>query len=364
MSAFAALADAVTNDVGVQHYGSPLPEQRALAHGTAVVDLADRAVVALTGPDRLTWLDSITSQAVARLAPDTSGELLVLDPTGHVEHAAGIVDDGETAWLLVDVDDAEPLATWLLRMRFRAQVEITVREDLHVVGFVPGGSAAELVRPSVAPAWQDPWTHVSVGGWQYAHTATHPGTERPWTEAVLTADEHAALAGALGRGVTAAGLLASEALRIAAWRPRWSAERDERLIPHEVDWIRSAVHLDKGCYRGQETVAKVHNLGHPPRRMVMLHLDGSDSVLPEPGTPVREGEKEVGTITSAAMHHELGPIALAIVSRRVAADAVLTISSDGTEISAAQEIVVPADAGATAEIPRITRLSRRPLKQD
>ena len=78
-----------------------------------------------------------------------------------------------------------------------------------------------------------------------------------------------------------AGIWAAEALRVAAWRPRLGFETDHRTIVHEVDWLRTAVHLHKGCYRGQETVARVHNLGRPPRRLVFLHLDGSGHVLPD-----------------------------------------------------------------------------------
>jgi len=174
--------------------------------------------------------------------------------------------------------------------------------------------------------------------------------------------EEDAVASALSE-IDAAGLLATEALRIAAWRPRWSGEVDDRLLPHEADWIRSAVHLNKGCYRGQETVAKVHNLGHPPRRLAALHLDGSDDVLPSPGDTVFAGENEVGQITSVARHYEDGPIALAMLSRRAPAGD-LVVRTDGTDIAAAQQVIVPADAGATADVPRLTRLSRRPVGQD
>lgn len=366
MAGFTSLPGAVVDGDAVTHFGEPLREQRALEQGRAIAPLGDRAVVSLTGPDRLTWLDSITSQSVAHLPAGVSSELLVLDPQGRVEHAAGIVDDGETAWLLVDRDDAGPLSAWLLRMRFRAQVDIAVRDELRVIGFM--GDAAGEQLASIAPSavvWHDPWRAVAAGGWQYAQITEHPGSERDWREAIVTAAQSDELAANLG-GLRPAGVLAADALRIAAWRPRWARERDERLIPHEVDWIRSAVHLNKGCYRGQETVAKVHNLGHPPRRLVMLHLDGSDSVLPAPGDDVRaeaEGD-EVGRITSSAMHHELGPIALAVISRRVPADAVLHVRSGDTDITGAQEVVVPADAGSVADVPRLTRLSRRPLKQD
>ena len=165
--------------------------------------------------------------------------------------------------------------------------------------------------------------------------------------------------------VPAAGTLALEALRIAAWRPRLSTEADDKTIPHELDWLRSAVHLNKGCYRGQETVAKVHNLGHPPRRLVMLHLDGSEGVLPAPGdvvllpaAPAAEDSEptEVGRITSAAIHHELGPIALAVIKRTVDPSADLVVAADGAQVAAAQEVIVPTDAGAEANVPRLPRL--------
>jgi folate-binding Fe-S cluster repair protein YgfZ len=119
------------------------------------------------------------------------------------------------------------------------------------------------------------------------------------------------------------------------------------------------VHLTKGCYRGQETVAKVHNLGHPPRRLVALQLDGSDSVLPVRGAAVRVGDAVVGAVTSAALHYEDGPIALAVVRRSVSVDAEFAVDTDAGPVSAAQEVIVPPEAGATANVPRLTRLSRR-----
>ncbi|MGO1770297.1 MAG: CAF17-like 4Fe-4S cluster assembly/insertion protein YgfZ [Microbacterium sp.] len=351
----AGLDGAVVDEGAVTHFGDPMREQRALAAGAALVPLGDRAVISVTGEDRLTWLDSITSQKLTGLAAGDSTELLVLSPQGHVEHAAAVREDGETAWLIADAGDAAGLAKWLTMMRFRSRVEVTARPDLAVVGFVPGGAAEEAVPPE--RVWRDPWQAVTPGGWQYAQATEHPGADRPWCEAILDREEAEALLASGQR----AGTAAAEALRIAAWRPRWAAEVDERAIPHESDWLRSAVHLDKGCYRGQETVAKVHNLGHPPRRLVLLHLDGSESVLPERGAVVRQGQREAGRITSVARHHELGPIALAVVTRRTAADETLTVDADGAAIAAAQEIIVPGDAGATAEVPRLTRLSRRRL---
>jgi folate-binding protein YgfZ len=285
-----------------------------------------------------------------------------------VEHAAGVLDDGSSTWLIADAGDADALAGWLTRMKFRTQATVERRTDLTLVGFVDGASAAATVVAAAlasngAPLiWADPWQHVTAGGHQYAEISEHPGAALAWRVGILTNDAASALADSL-EPEAAAGLLAADALRIAAWRPRWAAEVDERSLPHESDWLRSAVHLNKGCYRGQETVAKVHNLGHPPRRLAALQLDGSDAVLPPVGSPVFAGDDEVGHITSAARHHEDGPIALAILSRRTPVGD-LTVRADGIDIAAAQQVIVPADAGATADIPRLTRLSRRPEAPD
>ena len=366
MSGFSSLPGAVTEGRGVQHFGSPIGEQRALASGRAVAPLGDRRVLAVSGPDRLTWLDSITSQATAALAPGQSSELLILDPQGRVEHAASVLDDGTTAWLIVDAGDADALLAWLLRMRFRLAVEPRDVAEYAVVGAAAaegtGPIPVELVAvPNGTPlVWRDPWPEVSPGGWAYAAADPHPGAERRWIEVIVPVEALDALAEQVAAGgLAAAGLVAADALRVAAWRPRWAAEVDERTIPHEVDWLRTAVHLTKGCYRGQETVAKVHNLGHPPRRLVLLHLDGSDSVLPARGAPVLEGDAVVGAVTSAALHHEEGPIALALVKRSTRADADLVVDAGEVRIAAAQEVIVPADAGATASVPRLPRLSRR-----
>ena len=360
--AFAGVPGAVVDGGVLVHLGRPLAEQRALASGAAVAPLGDRAVLAVPGEDRLSWLDSLTSQAIAGLAPGESTELLVLDPQGRVEHAASVVDDGETTWLLVDAVDAEPLLAWLRRMRFRLRVDPRdAGDDVAVVG----GTAAALgavhaAAPNGVPlVWSDPWPRVGAGGWGYAPAEPHPGAERDWAEAIVPRAELARLAAEAEAGELAlAWAMAADALRIAAWRPR-RTDVDERALPHELDWLRTAVHLSKGCYRGQETVAKVHNLGHPPRRLVALQLDGSDSVIPEPGAAVRLAGEVVGEVRSAALHHEEGPIALALVRRSTPVGAQLEVDTADGPVAAAQEVVVPPEAGATANIPRMPRLGRR-----
>ncbi|MGB4778602.1 YgfZ/GcvT domain-containing protein, partial [Microbacterium sp.] len=353
-----AIPGAVVDDRGLAHLGAPLREQRDLAAGRALAPLGDRTVLAVDGPDRLSWLDSITSQAVATLPPGESTELLVLDPQGHVEHAAAIVDDGERAWLIVDGERAATLFAWLNRMRFRLRVEV---QDLSGGTHVVGGTADAVAALSALAVWRDPWPGVAVGGWGYAAADPHPGAGRDWVEAVVDDAEFARIVGAAASGDRIlAGRIAADALRIAAWRPRAVAEgADGRLLPHEADWLRTAVHLDKGCYRGQETVAKVHNLGHPPRRLAFLQLDGSEAQSPAPGADVFSGDDVVGTVTSVARHYEEGPIALALLKRAVPIDAQLTVAVDDARIAAAQEVIVPPDAGRVASVPRMPRLGRR-----
>jgi hypothetical protein len=330
-------------DTGVAwHYGDPTREQRLLAAGEAVSDLSHRGVVRITGPDRLSWLHSLTSQALTGLLPGESTESLVLSPHGHVEHALHVVDDGTSLWLTVEPTTTADLVGWLDRMRFMLRVEVVdLSAAWAVVGVVaaPGAPlgdhlARALAAAGAPPAWQDPWPAVTTGSVSYAQVADaeHPGWERPWREVLVPRE---GLAERLV-DVPLAGTWGAEALRVAAWRPRLHAETDHRTIPHEVDWLRTAVHLAKGCYRGQETVARVHNLGRPPRRLVLLHLDGSEHTLPAPGAPVAAGERLIGHVTTAARHHELGPVALALVKRSTPVDAVLVAG----DLPAAQEVIV------------------------
>jgi folate-binding protein YgfZ len=317
-------------DAGVAwHYGDPTAEQRLLAAGEGAVDLSHRSVVRLAGPDRLSWLNSMTTQELAALPPYTSAETLVLSPHGHVEHALHLVDDGEATWLTVEPGTAPTLIEWLLKMRFMLRVEVDdVTADWAVLGEPVGRESA----PGEPLAWRDPWPAIAPGGTAYtAPDVDHPGAGWAWREVLVPRARLAEVA-----PQRLAGTWAADALRVAAWRPRLGFETDHRTIPHEVDWLRTAVHLQKGCYRGQETIARVHNLGRPPRRLVLLHLDGSGHELPEAGADVFHGERKVGFVTTPARHHEDGPVALALVKRSTPVDAQLL--ADG--VDAAQEVIV------------------------
>jgi folate-binding protein YgfZ len=326
-------------DQGVAaHYGDPMREQRAADTGAGLVDRSNRGVLTVTGPDRLSWLHSLSTQHLERLAPGESAQALILSPTGHVEHHLTLTDDGTSVWLHVEPGTAAALVAFLESMRFMLRVEVAdVSQDYAVLTVLGprGGELAEQlegVRARVEPG--------SFGA----------------IDLIVARDRLSDAAAELVRRAGSeqgalAGMWAFEALRIAARVPRFGLDTDHRTIPHEVGWVETAVHLNKGCYRGQETVARVHNLGHPPRRLVFLDLDGSVDRLPGHGDPVEldgpgEGRTVVGFTGSAARHYELGPIALALVKRTVPVEATLLAGG----VAAAQEVVVSPDAGANVQV--------------
>ncbi|WP_432042891.1 YgfZ/GcvT domain-containing protein [Streptomyces cadmiisoli] len=302
-------------DEGVAaHYGDLFREQRSLADGTGFVDLSHRGVVAVSGQDRLSWLHLLLTQHVSDLPVGEATEALILSANGHIEHALYLVDDGETVWAHVEPGTQDTLIAYLESMKFFYRVEVADRTDDFAVVHLPAGSIAEVSEDTVV-------------------------RETPHgRDLFLPRETLESFARKAGRPV---GILAYEALRVEQHRPRLGFETDHRTIPHELGLIGSAVHLQKGCYRGQETVARVQNLGKPPRRLVFLHLDGSEVHLPGHGTELRlagdgpDGRK-IGFVTTSVRHHELGPVALALVKRNVPLDAPLVAG----DTAAAQETVV------------------------
>ena len=321
-----SLPDGGTGPVAA-HYGDPLPEQRRLAEGAGLVDRSDRDVVVVPGADRLSWLHSITSQHLDGLADATGSQALVLSPHGHVEHHVVLAELGGTTWGDVEPGTGAALLAFLERMRFMLRVEPALVTDawalLSLVG--PRGDDVLAAAGLPVPAGAGAVVALHGGGWARRMPPLGDGSAAV-VDLLVPRPELAARADALvAAGAPLAGVDAYEALRVEARRPRAGVDTDHRTIPNEVEWLRTAVHLDKGCYRGQETVARVHNLGRPPRRLVLLHLDGMSEDLPEPGTPLTAGGREVGRVGTAVRHHELGEVSFALVKQSVRADAELRV---------------------------------------
>lgn len=364
-----------------EHFGNPLREQALLAQGQAWAWLS-RDVVEVSGADRLGYLTTVSSQVLTDLENDgQSRQVLFLDANGHILYAALAVSalvpapaeqaaPGEqSVLLLVDAGCGDGLAQLLNSRRFMLRVQAQVRPDLQVAGAIGDGvqKLADVVK-NLVTTWRDPWPGITPGGSTYFTGARHPGANyraggvvvaleagqaAPGQEAaqLALAPSQASASGSAAApgqttGLTQVGELAWEALRIEAGLPRWAREVDARAIPNELDWLRTGVHLNKGCYPGQETIARTVNLGRPPRRLVQLQLAGWQGQLPEVGARVylpagdNPAGKAVGTITSVARHWELGNIALALVRRGVPAQAELAVDLEDGYESASQELLV------------------------
>ncbi len=366
-----------------EHFGNPLREQALLAQGQAWAWLS-RDVVEVSGADRLSYLTTVSSQVLTDLENDgRSRQVLFLDANGHILYAALAVaalvpESGEqSVLLLVDAGCGEGLAQLLNSRRFMLRVQAQVRPDWQVAGAI-GDAVQKLagVVTNLVATWSDPWPGITPGGSTYFTGTRHPGANYRAGGVVValgagqTAPDQAAAPGqapgpsqaaASGQepgqalaaggvnqveGLAQVGELAWEALRIEAGLPRWAREVDARAIPNELDWLRTGVHLNKGCYPGQETIARTVNLGRPPRRLVQLQLAGWQGQLPEVGArvylPVGDNPagKVVGAITSVARHWELGNIALALVRRGVPAQAELAVGLEAGYESASQELLV------------------------
>jgi hypothetical protein len=258
-------------------------------------------VISVSGEDRLKWLHDLTTQFVSDLQLGVWMPSMILDAKGHVEYQFNLVDDGSATYLVLDPGYADNLVEYLTKMKFMLRVDVADVSDTYVVLRAPG-------KPT------------EIGG----PFALVPRTELEEMKQTF------------GGVATQVGTWALDAERVAAHRPRIGFETDHKSIPNELGVLNGAVHMKKGCYRGQETVAKIYNLGNPPRRLVMLHLDGSDVGFPATGTKVENDGVVVGFVGTVARHHELGTIALAIVKRNTPIDA--TLSVDG--IPASQQVIV------------------------
>ena len=297
----AVLVEAGPDKGAVWHFGEPVKEQRALEAGTAWADLSHHNIIAVSGQDRLKWLHDLTTQFVSDLQPGVWMANMILDAKGHVEFQFNVVDDGTTTFLVLDPGYSEQLIEYLTKMKFMLRVDVSDASSQYAVLRAPGSP-------------------TEIGG--------------PF--ALVPRNEVEEMKKTFGGVATQVGTWALDAERVAAHRPRIGFETDHKSIPNEIGVLHGAVHMKKGCYRGQETVAKIYNLGNPPRRLVLLHLDGSDVGFPAVGTKIENDGVVVGFIGTVARHHELGTIALAMVKRNTPIDA--TLSVDG--VPAAQQVIV------------------------
>ncbi|RAV32786.1 CAF17-like 4Fe-4S cluster assembly/insertion protein YgfZ [Corynebacterium heidelbergense] len=369
------------------HYGDPLGEQAKWENGRiGLVDQWDRRALEVAGPEASAWLNNLISQKVDAIGPGEYTEALILDGQGHVEHYLRVlaVEGPEGLRLILDTPAtrAEELTDYLRRMIFWAQVEVNPLKAAPLSAVFPAGclgtapgpraggraslrevlAEAKLAElPPVARAWSAEALDVMVDFWALRFLGAVPVLDL-WSPREQFAATWDALTrpGSDTRGALPLGAMAYQALRIGGREPQIDTDLDARTIPHEVPLFlgsgafsgatqkavaeegpapAAAVHLNKGCYRGQETVSRVHNLGRSPRVLVQLQVDGSQERLPSVGAEVRAANRVVGRIGSVVYDATYGPIALALVKRavidRLATDpgAVPPLVADGIDVA-------------------------------
>ncbi len=317
ISALLALPGAVAAEgpdaVVAWHYGDPMVEQRRAEMGAGLIDRGQRGLISVEGPDRHDWLNKLTSQLLLPLADNSATQALVLSPNGHVEHHFGVTEINGITYLDTEPGTTESLAKYLEMMKFWSDVQVTdISTDWQQLSLV-----GPKVLPGVPVLASGLAAELPDGGFAR-------GTDLG-VDLFIPRSEAGTFAGTLiAAGATPVGTWAADALRIPRRTPRVGVDTDDRTIPNEVGLLGVAVHMNKGCYRGQETVARVANLGRPPRRLVMLNLDGTQDVLPTPGQDVTTIEgRVVGRVGTVAVHHEDGPIALALIKRNIGPDTAL-----------------------------------------
>lgn len=341
----------------VWHYGDPLGEQRAAVTDAVVVDRSHRGVITLTGNERQPWLHNISTQHVAELPDGATVENLSLDGQGRVEDHWIQTDLEGVTYLDTEPCRADPLLGYLKRMVFWSDVAPEAA-DLGVLSLLGPALAERPVLDALGlPALPDAQHAAALAGGGFARRMpAYPNGPTTAVDLLIRREQVGGLVDRLSSaGVRPAGVWAYEAHRVAALRPRLGVDTDERTIPHEVGWIGSAVHLDKGCYRGQETVARVHNLGKPPRMLVLAHLDGS-MARPATGSPVLAAGRAVGRLGTVVDHVDLGPVALALVKRAIGADTALTAGGDAEVPLVLDADSIPADDTVGPGRAAVTRL--------
>ncbi|RIJ71165.1 folate-binding protein [Nakamurella silvestris] len=320
------------------HYGDPIGEQRKADSAAAFIDRSNRGLITVSGPDRHDWLNKITSQLLDPFAEGDAVQALVLSAQGHVEHHFGVTEVNEVMYLDTEPGTRDSLLKYLEMMKFWAAVTIEV---------VPDWGQVSVVGPKALTVLEGLGITDRVRAQVFGNGLVRP-TARGF-DVLLPLADLPALAGTLVTvGVAPAGTWADDALRIIRREPRLGVDTDEKTIPNEVNLLGSAVHLNKGCYRGQETVARVNNLGRPPRRLALLNLDGTQDVLPNPGDPVLTAEgRTVGRVGTVAQHHEDGPIALALIKRTIQPGMPLLAGGVDAQVDPADAVLDsgPASAG-------------------
>jgi folate-binding protein YgfZ len=282
-------------------------QYRGLREECGLLDRSDRGQLTVSGPDAAAYLQSQLTNEVEALEPGGGCYAALLDRKGHVQADLRLLRIGaDELWLDAEAAATEPLRRHLDTYKIGREVEIEDSSGLRAITSLLGPRAVELAGVGTPPG-------------EGAHrSGERDGIELTAVRTDLGIDliSPAKSAGELRRRLVASGAVevdpgAAEILRVESGRPRFGFELGPEVMPAEAGIVERAVDFEKGCYIGQEPVARLHYRGRPNRRLVGLRL----SEAADRGAQLRLGERTVGAIGTSCVSPALGPIALAIVRR-------------------------------------------------
>jgi tRNA-modifying protein YgfZ len=293
----------------------------ALTQDVALVDRSDRGKLALTGAEAKTFLNGQVTNDIEALRAGGGCYAALLTNKGKMLGDLRVIDTGAELWLDTERVALQALFDTVRRGTVGWQAELHKRTLQQALLSLVGPRAADAVGGAIGPEHAN--RSGEIGGAEVLLIATDAGID-----VVCAADDAATVRAALD--VAEVPEAAAEVVRVEAGRPRYGIDLDEGTIPQEAGLNDRAVSFTKGCYVGQETVARLHYRGKPNRHLRGLRLSAPVAT----GTPLVLGEREVGRVGSSVVSPRFGPIGLALVRRE---------ASVGDELAAGEATAVVAE---------------------
>jgi len=298
----------------------PASEYRTVTEACGLLDRSERGKLALTGSEAKSFLQGQVSNDVEGLSPGQGCYAAFLTPKGKMLGDLRILDTGGELLLDTERTALQELFNMIRRFSIGFDVELHKRTlERGLLSLL--GPEADAIAAVGEP--EHSHTAVTIGGIEARAIRTDVGIDL-LCEAGEVEGLRAALADA---GVVPVSDAVAECLRVERGRPRYGAELDDSVIPQEAGLNERAVSFTKGCYVGQETVARLHYRGKPNRHLRGLRLTDAAS----PGDELTFDDRPVGRLSSVALSPRFGPIALALVRREAPVGSVVAVGERGAQ---------------------------------
>ena len=312
----AAVQGHLHSAAAVVHYGDPAAEYAALTRGKAIVALDGWTQVELTGQDRVQLLSNLSTNDIKSLQPGQSRESLLLNVKGHILAQVCVSAGPDKLRLLTVPGQAERVINQLDRYIIREDVQLADQTGLRTALLVAGVTAEELAPKLAERA-------LAAGDCDILSPPELPAGSPPavyWlgnTSLLLTVAQDAAAVAwqtLVELGCRPCGMQPLDQARVEARMPWYGVDATDENLPQELARDAAAISFTKGCYLGQETVARIDALGHVNKTLAVVRFSGDE--LPTAGTTFSADGKEIGRVTSAVRSPQFAaPLAMAYLRR-------------------------------------------------